>query len=165
MARLQRKPLTMQKTHSSLGHPDVFRLIEQRWVHRGQAEAFAYTADFSNIEEWDPGVVQSAKAGNEPVGVGSRFDLEVRFGRGTVPMTYEITVFEPDERVVLVGSGEKLTAVDEIRFSRHDNMTVIDYTADLTFHNYFRYLVRFMGPTLRKVGVRALDGLAARLDG
>jgi len=155
----------METTSSWAGHQNAFRLIEQRWVHRSQAEAFAYTADFSNIEHWDPGVVRSEKLGDEPVGAGSRFDLEIRFGRGTVPMTYVITVFEPDERVVLVGDGEKLTALDEIRFSRHDNMTVIDYTADLTFHNYFRHLVRFMGPTLRKVGTRALDGLAARLDG
>ena len=155
----------MQDTNSSAGHPNPLRLIEQRWVLRNQAEAFAYTADFSNIEQWDPGVVRSEKVGNEPVGAGSRFDLEIRFGTGTVPMTYVITVFEPDDRVVLVGNGEKLTAMDEIRFSRHDNMTVIDYTADLTFHNYFRHLVRFMGPTLRKVGTRALDGLAARLDG
>jgi len=142
----------------------AFRLIEQRWVERAQDEAFTYTADFSNIEDWDPGVASSRRLGQGPVGVGSQFELEVEFGSGTMPMVYEITEYEPSDRVVLVGRGDKLVAVDEIRFSRHDNMTVIDYTADLTFLNWFRYVTRFMGPTLKKVGTKALNGLAAELD-
>jgi hypothetical protein len=140
------------------------RLVEQRWVERAQDEAFVYTADFSNIEDWDPGVVSSRRLDRGPLGVGSRFELEVEFGRSTMPMVYEITEYEPNDRVVLVGRGDKLDAVDEIRFSRHDNMTVIDYTADLTFLNWFRHVTRFMGPSLKKVGTSALDGLAAQLD-
>ena len=140
------------------------RLVEQRCVERAQDEAFIYTADFSNIEDWDPGVVSSRRLGQGPVGVGAQFELEVKFGGGTMPMVYEITEYEPSDRVVLVGRGDKLIAVDEIRFARHDNMTVIDYTADLTFLNWFRHLTRFIGPSLKKVGTKALDGLAAELD-
>jgi hypothetical protein len=140
------------------------RLVEQRWVERAQVEAFLYTADFSNIEDWDPGVVSSRRLGQGPVGVGSQFELEVEFGSGTMPMVYEITQYEPSNRVVLVGRGDKLVAVDEIRFSRHDNMTAIDYSADLTFLNWFRHVTRFIGPSLKKVGTKALDGLAAELD-
>ncbi len=140
------------------------RLIEQRWVQRAQDEAFIYTADFSNIEDWDPGVVSSRRLGQGPVGVGSQYELEVEFGSGTLPMVYEITEYEPSNRVVLVGRGDKLVAVDDIRFSQHDNMTVIDYIADLTFLNWFRFVTRFMGPSLKKVGIKALDGLAAELD-
>lgn len=141
------------------------RLTEQRWVLRPQREAFAYTADFTNIESWDPGVISSRKVTDGPVGVGTRYELEVKFGSGTVPMTYEITVYEPDERVVLVGTGDKIHAVDEIRFATHDNMTVIDYTADLTFTNYFRYLGPLLKRALRKVGEKALDGLVEALGG
>ena len=79
-------------------------------------------------------------------------------------MVYEITEYEPSDRVVLVGRGDKLVAVDEIRFSRHDNMTVIDYTADLTFLNWYRHVTRSMGSSLKKVGTKALDGLAAKLN-
>ncbi len=140
------------------------RLVEQRWVERAQDEAFLYTADFSNIEDWDPGVVSSRRIGQGPVGVGSQFELEIKFGGATMQMVYEITEYEPSDRVVLVGRGNKLIVVDEIRFARHDNMTVIDYTADLTFLNWFRNVTRFMGPTLKKVGTKALDGLAAELD-
>ena len=141
------------------------RLKEQRTVTRGLSDAFAYTADFSNIEDWDPGVKTSTQVGDGPVEVGTRFDLDVRFRSKTFPMTYEVTVFEPPHRVVLVGHGETLDAVDEIRFSSQDGRTVIDYTADLEFRNFIRFLIPVMRPKLRKVGEQALDGLVAALDG
>ena len=139
------------------------RLQEQRWVKASQKDACDFTADFSHIARWDPGVVSSHKTTPGPVGEGSEFDLEVKLGRGTVPMRYRITEFEPDSRVVLVGEGEQLTAVDEILFDTQDNLTRIDYTADLTFHNYMRYLEPLLGAAIRKVGARALDGLAEAL--
>lgn len=156
----------MRETMNQDRNADIapVRLVEQRWVQRPQDEAFAYTADFSNIQDWDPGVVASRKVTEGPVGLGTRFELDVKFGTGTTPMTYEITEFEPSERMVLVGRGEKLIAVDEIRFARHDNLTVIDYTADLTFLNYFRHFTRILGPSVKKVGAKALDGLAGALD-
>jgi dehydrogenase/reductase SDR family member 12 len=141
------------------------RLVEQRWVSRPQHEVFAYTADFSNIQDWDPGVISSNKVTDGPVGLGTRYELEVRFGSGAMLMIYEITVYEPDQRVVLGGSGEKLLATDEIRFATHDNMTVIDYTADLTFLNFFKYLGPLLRSRLEKVGEDALNGLVKALDG
>jgi carbon monoxide dehydrogenase subunit G len=141
------------------------RLQEQRSVNRPQAEVFAYTADFSNIENWDPGVTRSRKVGDEPVGPGTKFDLDVRFGASTIPMVYEISVYEPDERVVLIGKGDKLDAVDEIRFRTEGDQTIIDYSADLTFHNWIKYVVPVLAPMLKRVGTRAVDGLVAALDG
>lgn len=109
-------------------------------------------------------MVSSKKTTAGPVGLGSQFELEVKFGSGTIPMVYEITEFEPNKRVVLVGSGQKLDAVDDIRFDTQDNMTVIDYTADLNFKNFYRYLGPLLSPTLKKVGTDALEGLVGALD-
>jgi hypothetical protein len=153
-----------QQTNNKGRTVGAVRLVERRWVTRPQPEAFEYTADFSNIEDWDPGVVASRKVTDGPIGVGTRFELEVKFGAGTTAMIYEITAYQPDHRVVLVGDGEKLHAVDEITFASHDNMTVIDYTADLTFYNFFRFIRPVMGPILRRVGRDAVDGLVRALD-
>jgi dehydrogenase/reductase SDR family protein 12 len=153
-----------QQTNNRRPPGGAVRLFERRWVTRPQPEAFEYTADFSNIEDWDPGVVASRKVTEGPIGLGTRFELEVKFGAGTIPMIYEITVYQPDHRVVLVGDGEKLHAVDEITFASQDNMTVIDYTADLTFRNLFRFIRPLMGPVLRRVGKDAVDGLVRALD-
>lgn len=150
-------------TDSQRTHRWTTRLVEQRRVVEPQVAVFTYTADFSNIEDWDPGVLSSSKVTDGPVAVGTRYELEVKFGSGTTPMTYEITAYEPEDRVVLVGTGPKLHAVDEIRFSTQDDMTVIDYTADLTFRTLFRYVVPLIKPALDRVGKRALDGLVEAL--
>jgi carbon monoxide dehydrogenase subunit G len=141
------------------------RLQEQRRVHRPQDEVFEYTADFDNIEDWDPGVAASSRRGEGSIGVGTSFDLDVRFGRAIIPMVYEITEFEPNARVVLVGKGETLDAVDEIRFRTEGEKTVIDYTADLTFHNWIGYADPLLSPFLKGVGRRAVDGLVSALGG
>ncbi|MGA7227300.1 MAG: SRPBCC family protein [Acidimicrobiia bacterium] len=140
------------------------RLHEQRKVHRPLDEVYEYTADFSNIENWDPGVVSSRRLDSGPIRVGTKYELQVKFGGSVVPMTYEINRLEPGERVVLIGKGDKLDAIDEISFSEAGDLTVIDYVADITFHNFFKYLVPLIAPAMRKVGERALDGLVGALE-
>lgn len=140
------------------------KLQEQRWVERPIEEAFEYTADFANIESWDPGVKTSKKIGDGPVGVGTQYELDVTFGSATIPMVYEITAYDAPKRVVLVGTGDKLEAIDEIRFSTKDNLTHIEYTADLTFSGPVRYVIPLLSSALRRVGTKALDGLADSLD-
>ncbi len=140
------------------------RLEEQRWIDKPRDEVFGFTADFSNISAWDPGVVRSKRLDDGPIGEGSRFDVEVKFGTSTMPMVYEIVEYEENERVVLVGIGEKLEAIDVITFETHDNMTLVGYTADLTFHNLVRFLGPLASPVLKKVGEKALDGLVEALS-
>jgi len=126
--------------------------------------AFEYTADFSNIEKWDPGVAASVKRGDDPVGLGSEFDLDVVFGRRRIPMTYTITELDPPHRVVLVGKGEKLDAIDTITFSAVDDGTRIDYEADLTFHNFVKFIEPLLGSVFKRVGEKAVSGLSVALD-
>ena len=140
------------------------RLTERRRVRRPQPKAFSYTADFSNIEKWDPSIVASRRIGEGPLGVGSRFTLDVRFGNRVLPMTYEITSYEPYDRVVLIGKGATLDATDEINFRTEGDETVIDYKADLSFHKLLRYLAPVKSPLMKRTGRRALDGLVAALD-
>jgi dehydrogenase/reductase SDR family member 12 len=138
------------------------KLQETRTVDRPIEEVFDYVADFGNIEEWDPGVVTSRRRG-DGVGPGTEFEVEVRFGSGTAPMVYEITEFERPSKVVLVGTSDRLVAVDEITFTDEDGRTRIDYTADLQFRGLFSLVAPFIRGSLRKVGEKALDGLARAL--
>jgi carbon monoxide dehydrogenase subunit G len=135
------------------------KLHETRHIARPVPEVFRFTADFANIENWDPGVKSSEKIGDGPVGLGTRYDLVTLVGSSEVPMVYEITAFEPDRRVVLVGTGKTFGAVDEIVFESEDGGTFVDYTADLTFDGWLRFLAPVMAPFMRRVGRRALDGL------
>ena len=127
-------------------------------------ETFAYVADFVNSQVWDPGVATARRIDAGLVGVGSRYRLGVRLGGRVAPMDYRITVFEPTTRVVLVGSGSGVSAVDDIRFERTDTGTQIDYTADIRLGGVLRLIQPFLGHAFANLGRNAVDGMQRTLD-
>lgn len=126
--------------------------------------AFAYVADFANASTWDPGTATSERVDSGPVGVGARFHLEVRIGGRVAPMTYRIDTFEPPHRVVLIGSGSGVSAVDDIRFERTATGTRIDYRADIRLGGLLGLLQPFLGGRFEKIGRDAAAGMRRTLD-
>lgn len=141
------------------------RLHEIRRVLKPVPEVFAYTANLANTEQWDPMVVSARQADSGRVGMGAKFELVLRFGGTTIPMVYEITEYEPDYRVMAMGRSSNLEAVDEIKFLEDGDNTIIDYTTNLTFRNYARFLEPVLAPPIRRAGSRSVDALVARLEG
>jgi dehydrogenase/reductase SDR family protein 12 len=121
--------------------------------------AFDYIADFANAQEWDPGTAASRRLDDAPVGAGSRFALDVRMGGRVAPMQYRIRDYDRPNRVVLVGSGSKVHAVDDIRFARMGDGTVIDYAADIQLGGPLRFIQPLLGGTFRKIGRDAAAGM------
>jgi carbon monoxide dehydrogenase subunit G len=126
--------------------------------------AFAYVADFENSAEWDPGVATAERLDSGPIGRGSRFNVGVRLGPRVAPMEYIISEFDPPNRVVLVGSGSGVSAVDEIRFERLDGTTRLDYAADIRLGGLLGLLEPFLGRALGNVGRNAAAGMQRTLD-
>lgn len=141
------------------------RLVESIEVPRPLADAFAYTSDFGNIEQWDPGVSRSVRLTPGPVRVGSRYRVDVVFGPSTTVMDYVVTTLEPPRRVVLEGHGGSVHAIDDIRFEQTSAGTRIDYIADLSFDGVTGLVEPLMGPLLRRIGQRAVAGLHRALSG
>jgi len=127
-------------------------------------DAFAYVADFSNSAEWDPGVATARRLDTAPLQIGARFALDVRIGGRVAPMEYRISVFEPSTRVVLLGSGSGVTAVDDIRFESIETGTRVDYTADIRLGGVLRFIQPFLGRAFANLGRKAVDGMQRTLD-
>ena len=127
-------------------------------------ESFAYVADFANAQEWDPGVATAERLDEQPVRLGSRYRLGVRLGRRVAPMEYRVSVFEPPTRVVLVGSGSGVSAVDEISFERSADGTIVDYTADIRLGGVLRLIQPFLGRAFANLGRNAVEGMQRELD-
>jgi dehydrogenase/reductase SDR family protein 12 len=138
-------------------------LREELVVQNPREQVFAFVGDFANSADWDPGVDRSRTITDGPVGVGTRYELIVRFGDRRLPMIYEVTLFDPPDRVVLRGSGATVNAVDDIRFEEADGGTRIRYTADLRLKGPFRMVEPFMSGRLRKVGSDAMAGMKEAL--
>lgn len=141
----------------------MIRLQEKIQVDRPIREAFGYTADFGNIEQWDPGVTESLKLTPGPVGLGTEYRVVVKSGLWRTPMRYVVREYAPPRRVVLEGKGERITATDTITFEERGYGTEINYTADLSFSGLLGSAEPWMEGALHRVGRKAVAGLESAL--
>ena len=142
----------------------MIHLKESITVQRPLKQVFNYTSDFSRIREWDPGVQSSSRRHPGKTGVGSTYDLVLKFGPFRPEMAYETTVYEPFSRVVLTGVGGSFTAVDTIEFTSTDGGTRIDYQADIRFHRLGSAAEQMLLPIMKKTGKAAMAGLKRKLS-
>lgn len=140
------------------------RLRDSIEVPRPQAETFAYVADWSHLADWDPGIAESRKVSDGPVGTGTQFDVLADFRGRTIPMRYTIIEFEEGRRVVLDGQGDNVTSVDEITVEEIESGSRITYDADIKMKGIYRIVQPFLGGTFNKMGQKALAGLKKELD-
>jgi carbon monoxide dehydrogenase subunit G len=140
-------------------------LKETLEVARPLDEVFVFVGDFANTKDWDPGVSNARKLTDGPIGVGTRYALDVVFGGRRLPMTYEVTAWDPPNRVVLKGEGSTVTAVDDIRFEAVPSGTRILYSADLRLKGPLRLLEPFMGTRFDRTAKDAMAGMRRALEG
>jgi NAD(P)-dependent dehydrogenase (short-subunit alcohol dehydrogenase family)/carbon monoxide dehydrogenase subunit G len=142
----------------------MIRLEESIRVDRPIHDVFRYTADFRNIEQWDPGIFESKKVSAGPVGVGTQFRVMVKSGLSRIPMMYSVTEYAPPNRVVLEGKGKRIRATDSITFEEEESGTRITYVADLCFSGVLASAEPLMRGTLDRVGKKAVEGLESALS-
>ncbi|MBA3011492.1 MAG: SDR family NAD(P)-dependent oxidoreductase [Proteobacteria bacterium] len=141
----------------------MIRLTETIHVDRPLASVFDYTSDFSHIQEWDPGVVSSTKIQSGKTGVGSEYELTLKFGFFRPKMKYRIIEYEPFSTVVLKGEGDAFSAMDTIFFRKTATGTQIDYQVDIRFSGFGRSLEGFLSPLMKRIGRKAMLGLKQTL--
>jgi carbon monoxide dehydrogenase subunit G len=139
------------------------RIQEARWTNRPIDAVFAYVSDFTTTAEYDPGVSSAVRIDDGPLGAGSEFSVDAVFMGRILPMRYRITHFDPPHRMDLRGEASTSTAEDCIVFVPKRGGTEITWTLDLQLTGISRLGQPFMGPIFRRLGRKALDGLAARL--
>ena len=139
-------------------------LNEELKVSRPLDEVFGLVGDFANAEVWDPGVEESRAITEGPVRVGSRYELTIVFNGRRLPMTYEVTAFDPPRRVELVGTGSTVDARDDIRFEATDEGTRILYMADLRLKGVLRVAEPLLRSKFEQVGRRAMEGMRAAFE-
>ncbi len=139
----------------------MIRLRETIDVPRPVDEVFGYVSNFGNAAQWDPGVAESTKASPGRVGVGTVFDLRVKFGPRAIPMVYVIRAHEPPRRVLLEGTGDSVHALDDIEFAATPAGTRITYAADISLRGLVGVVEPWLKGALDRVGKNAVRGLQA----
>lgn len=141
-------------------------LEERIIVKRSLADCFAYLRDFSTIEQWDPSVVSANKLSPGPVGLGCKYQLELKlFGSQHVTMHYTQLALKEQELLVLQGHGVNFSALDTMSFAALDaNTTEINYSAKLEFTGISQGILFLLKPMLNRVGKNAAAGLKQALE-
>ena len=132
-------------------------------VARPPEEVFDYLADFENTAEWDPGVAEATKTSAGPVGLGSMFDLVAIFRGRRIRVTYEVTVYEPHTRVVLVGKNRQFTGIDDIGIAPDGSGTRVSWNANFQMEGIAKLVQPFTGGIFEKLSQEAMDGLQKTL--
>lgn len=126
---------------------------------------FDHVADFTTTADWDPGITSARRLDDGPIGLGSRFQVGVRFGPISAPFVYEITAFEPGERVVLTTHSLAHHGVDDVRFApRADGGTDVEWNAEFRVRGPGRLIDPALGVGFRRVARAAVAGLEDALQ-
>jgi uncharacterized membrane protein len=72
-------------------------------IDRPASEVFAFLADFENVPRWNYAISETRMITDGPVGVGSRY-LQIRTVPARGEETFEVTEFQPNERLSIRGS-------------------------------------------------------------
>ncbi|WP_300672809.1 SDR family NAD(P)-dependent oxidoreductase [Desulfoluna sp.] len=142
----------------------MIELKETISVRRPIDDVFRYLSDFTNIEQWDPGVVRSVMVSQGPVQLGAAFELTLRYLFFPVRMIYTIAEYEAPYRVVLKGMGGSFSVTDTIELSGNGPQTQVTYTAAFVFSALSPRLVKMMKPALTLIGKASMAGMKKALS-
>lgn len=129
------------------------------------ADAFAYMADLTNIEQWDPGVAQVLQVTGNGPSLGAEYDVDVRRPVGVLTLRYCVMSFDAPRCVVAHARSSAFTSVDTMTVDADENGSTVTYEAVLTLNGLLGLANPFLGIAFRVIGDRAAAGLVDALDG
>lgn len=127
---------------------------------------FAYLEDFTNAADWDPGVATATRLDDGPIGVGSRFALDLLVAGRTQRWVYEVERHEAPRRVTFATRKDSATGIDDVVVEpRGDGSTVV-WDATFRFNGLLGRLVDpVFGLVFQRIAGKAVAGLRTALAG
>ena len=125
--------------------------------------AFAFMADLTNFERWDPGVVRSRQVSGVRPGHDAAYDVTVKGMRR--PLRYVTNEYDAPTRVVVQARSRLLTSVDAIEVEPAGDGSVVTYDARLALNGPLRVADPLVGRSFARIAERAAEGLIQALSG
>ena len=127
-------------------------------------ESFDYLADFSSVREWDETAVSARMLGEKP-GLGTEFEVVVRFAGRELPFVYRTTTYERPERIVVRAESSSVVSEDTISFRPSaDGGSEVTYDADLRPKGLLKLADPILALIFRRLGDSAKRGLERELN-
>lgn len=140
----------------------VERRIE---VGRPLSQVFAYLADFTHTEQWDPGTVHTTRTDDGPLALGSTFHNVSQFRGRQTELDYRIMRFDQDEHLTFTGTNKTVQATDDMSFAAAgDDRTVLTYRAHFVFKGWARLAEPFLRRGLERIADETVEQLKPVLE-
>ena len=136
-------------------------LSETIEVARPLEEVFAYIADFSHIEEWDPAVARGSRVIKQPLGVGSEFLVELKLG---IDLHYRVIDWVAAQLLRMTVTSIAFSGLETIEFERVPAGTKVTYTAAFEFSLPAAAMAQAFPGVMAQVGSRTAAGMKRALE-
>lgn len=141
---------------------ELITLDESIEVKRPLQEVFAYVAEFSRIEEWDPAVARGHKLTPGAPAQGSEYRIEMKAG---FSLHYRIVELEPQRRMLMEVDSRVFTAREEIFFAAtKSGITTVRYVANFNFPRPLAAANKLYPALMDRVGKSTMKGLQEALE-
>lgn len=128
-------------------------------------QAFAYMADFSNVDEWDPNCEAAEQVTPGEVGPGTEFRLRFSLGAGQeTDLRVKVTEWDAPRRMEVEGGTDHLHLRDTVEVTPSDGGSEITYTARIEGTGVAKLANPILGVGISRAGSQARDGLEERLN-
>ncbi|MCB9373539.1 MAG: SRPBCC family protein [Microthrixaceae bacterium] len=127
--------------------------------------AFAYLADLTNFEHWDPGVRRSVQVAGDGPGADAAYDVTVAATPRDLTLRYEVTRYDPPRVCLVVARNAVLTSTDRITVVPDGDGSIVTYDADLALNGPLALFDPVLRLAFGRIGDRAAAGLRRALDG
>jgi carbon monoxide dehydrogenase subunit G len=125
--------------------------------------AYAYLADFTHAEAWDPGT-QTCERTSGDGGVGTTYRNVSTFLGREVEITYTTAELAPPTRVHLRGTNEQFEGHDIFEITAAGRGSQVRYTAEMSFSGLSRFASPVVAAYLPILARKTVDQLRASLD-
>ena len=130
-------------------------------------DAFAFVADLTNFEQWDPGVRRSVQVHGDGLGLGAAYDVTVAAVPRDLVLRYEVVEHDPPHTALVVARSTVFTSTDRITVEPDGDGegAIVTYDAELTLNGPLRLFDPALRLAFGRIGDRAAAGLRTALDG
>ncbi|MDQ6687594.1 MAG: SRPBCC family protein [Actinomycetota bacterium] len=125
--------------------------------------AYAYLADFTNAEEWDPGT-RSCTVIEGDGGVGTRYRNVSSFLGRTTTLEYVAEELQPPSRIHFHGTNDQFDGHDHLTLRSQGAGTEITYEAVFSFRGVAQLFAPVVALYLPMLARKTVDQMSARLD-
>ena len=129
--------------------------------------AFAYLADLTHFEDWDPGVRRSVQVAGDGPGEGAAYDVTVAAVPRDLVLRYETTEYDAPRSTLVLARNPVFTSEDRITVTPADDGTgsIVTYAAELALNGPLAVFDMGLRLVFGRIGDRAAAGLRHALQG